>query len=321
MSENVKSRDEWILDSIGKRLTKRNLIDLNVKDMLNKSLRMFKYNGLPETIPQKDLELQLQVGGFSTFAEAKGDLYTFRSGLGGRPNPYYLPTISIVANPALNFNKELKIDEDCVVMRNDELYLGLIPLFNKYATFIAEAEISLKQAIINARVPALIQADNDNSEASAREFLKKITDGDDYGVIASNEFFEGIKTHDFFRQSPIRDLIETIQYYRGSWFNSIGIQSTFNMKREALNSAETALNDDILYPTIDTMLECRRIGLEKVNKMFGTNITVELDSVWKQNREQEKLDLELKEAEIDTKTSENNPEESKGEGEKENENS
>ena len=59
------------------------------------------------------------------------------------------------------------------------------------------------------------------------------------------------------------------------------------MKREALNSAESALNDDILYPLIDEMLEERQKGVEKINKLYGTNISVELSSVWKQLRDQE----------------------------------
>ena len=59
------------------------------------------------------------------------------------------------------------------------------------------------------------------------------------------------------------------------------------MKREALNSAESALNDDILYPLIDEMLEERQKGIEKINELYGTNISVELSSVWKQLRDQE----------------------------------
>ena len=71
------------------------------------------------------------------------------------------------------------------------------------------------------------------------------------------------------------------------------------MKREAINEAEATLNEDILYPALDTMLECRKLALEKVNAMYGTDITVEFDSVWFQNKKQEDLALDLKEAEIE----------------------
>lgn len=268
--------------------------------MLNKSIRIFKYKNLPETIPQKDLETILQVSGCVTIGKANdGKLYAFSAGLGGEPNPYYLPTLAIVTNPALRLSKTWTIDKDCVVMLNDTYYQGLMPLYSKYARLLAEAEISLKYAIINARVPALVQADNDSTYNSAVEFFNKIVEGKDYGVIASKEFFDGIKTQDYYKQPYIKDLIEAIQYIKGSWYNEIGLQATFNMKREAINETEATLNEDTLYPTIDTMLECRKIGVDKINAMFGTDIEVELDSVWKQNREQEHLTLREKQAEVD----------------------
>lgn len=268
--------------------------------MLNKSIRIFKYKNLPETIPQKDLETILQVSGCVTIGKANdGKLYAFSAGLGGEPNPYYLPTLAIVTNPALRLSKTWTIDKDCVVMLNDTYYQGLMPLYSKYARLLAEAEISLKYAIINSRVPALVQADNDSTYNSAIEFFNKIVEGKDYGVIASKEFFDGIKTQDYYKQPYIKDLIEAIQYIKGSWYNEIGLQATFNMKREAINETEATLNEDTLYPTVDTMLECRKIGVDKINAMFGTDIEVELDSVWKQNREQEHLTLREKQAEVD----------------------
>lgn len=293
-------RNDWVFGSIKNVLKDKDyLLKHTISQMLEKSIKMFKYNNLPDTIDTKDLELQLQCGGYAIWTEADGKLYTFRGGLGGTPNPYYLPTIAIVANPALNFNKSLKIDEECVVMLNDYLYQGLMPLFNKYGSLLTEAEISMKFALLNARVPALIEADNDSTADSAEKFFDKIELGEEFGVISSKEFFDGIRSHDFYKENYIKDIIESIQYIKGSWYNEIGLNAAFNMKREAINEAEATLNEDILYPTIDNMLECRRKGLEKVNKMYGTNITVELDSVWAMNRKQDNIALEKEEAEVE----------------------
>lgn len=299
MSDSIQ-RNSWIFGKLNNILNDKELLKKQlISQMLNKTITIFKYGNLPETITEKDIEIITQVNGYSIWKEVDGKLYVFYGSLGGEPNPYYLPTIAIIANPALRYNASLKIDEECVVMLNDYLYTGLMPLFNKYGSLLTEAEISLKYAIINARVPALLQSDNDNTYKSAKEFFDKIEKGDGYGIIASKEFFEGIKSQDFYKQPYIKDLIESIQYIKGSWYNEIGLNSQFNMKREAINSAEVTLNEDILYPAVDVMLQCRKKAVEKINKMFGTNITVELNSVWEQNKIQEDLALQYKEAEVD----------------------
>ena len=299
MSDSIQ-RNSWIFSKCNNILNDKELLKKQIiSQMLTKTITIFKYGNLPETITDKDIEIITQVNGYSIWKEVDGKLYVFYGSLGGEPNPYYLPTIAIIANPALRYNASLKIDEECVVMLNDYLYTGLMPLFNKYGSLLTEAEISLKYAIINARVPALLQSDNDNTYKSAQEFFSKIEKGDGYGIIASKEFFEGIKSQDFYKQPYIKDLIESIQYIKASWYNEIGLNAQFNMKREALNSAESTLNDDILHPTIDVMLQCRKKAVEKINKMFGTNITVELNSVWEQNKIKEDIALQYREAEVD----------------------
>lgn len=300
-------RNEWIFSKLDNILNNKDyLIRSLITQMLNKTTTMFKYKKLPDTINRKDLEILLQVGGFAIFKEVKGDLYAFRGGLGGEPNPYYLPTIATIANPALNFNGNFKIDTECVVMLNDYFYQGLMPLLNKYCSLLTEAELTLKFAIINARVPALIQADNENTRESAESFFDKIVRGEEYGIIGSNEAFEGIKSHDFYKQAYIKDTIESIQYIKGSMFNEVGLNAAFNMKREAINEAEATLNEEILRPFSDIMFECRQIGLEKVNRMYGSDISVEFDSVWEQSRTHDKLAIELQKAEINNLNVEDN---------------
>lgn len=295
----VKNRQEWIFSNVNILQNKNSLVRNQFNYLFNKTLRMFKYSNLPKTIPEKDLEIILQMQGYVTFGkDNKGDLYCFTSGLGGEPNPYYLPTLSIVANPALRLDKTFVIDENCVVMLNDDLYQGLAPLISKYANLLVECELSLKQAILNARIPAVVQADNDNTKESAEDFFKQIERGEGYGIITSKQFFDGLKAFSFNTNTTnIKDIIESLQYIKGSFYNEIGLSSQFNMKREAINEAEAVLNEDVLHPLIDTMLKCRQDGLDKVNKMFGTNITVEFDSVWKQNELEEEMQFKILEAE------------------------
>ena len=69
------------------------------------------------------------------------------------------------------------------------------------------------------------------------------------------------------------------------------------MKREAIGEGESSLNEDSLLPLCDEMLRCRQQDVEKINKMFGTNISVEFDSAWAQNVRE--LELQLAQLEKD----------------------
>lgn len=256
---------------------------------------MFDWKNLPDSIPQRNLELMLQLNGNVCFYSVNGTLYVFTGGLGGAPNVYYMPTKYVIANPALNLSKTLTIDEDCVVVRNDSLYIGLLPLMSRYATAMTEAEISIYDATINSRIIDLIVATDDRTHEAAKKFLQDVIDGK-LGVIAGNAFFEGIKAQPYGVQghSSLTDLVELMQYHKASFFNELGLNSNFNMKRESINVEETQMNQDALIPLIDDMLRSRQEGCEKVNAMYGTNISVDFASAWKDNR----LELDLIQKEL-----------------------
>lgn len=285
---------------ISKMLAGHTLYDLNSKercmiDLVNygfiKTNRMFTWSGLPDTIPSFILELYLQYNGNVCFYEHNGKLYVFVGGLGGEPNVYYMPTIYTIANPALNLSVQTEIDKDCIVIPNDSLYMGLLPIHKKYATLQVESELSLRIAIINSRIIDLISAPDDTTFKSAKKYLEDVEQGK-LGVIADNAFLDGVKTQPYgssSRGTVITSVIESLQYVRATWLNEIGLNANYNMKREALNTAETGLNEDGLKPLIDDMLEHRKIGAEKVNTMFGTNISVELSETWKAKNENENI--------------------------------
>ena len=252
--------------------------------MLRRSTQMFKYNGLPDSIPKYILELYLQTNGNVCFYKHNEKLYVFTGSMGGELNEYYLPTIYTIANPFLNLTKNLVIDNECVVVANDSCYQGMLPQFKKYATALVENELSMNIASINSRMISLISASDDRTLKSAESYIRHIFDGD-LSVISEDTFLDGIKVQPYTKvtNDTLSKLIEYNQYLKASWFNDIGLNANYNMKREAINSNESQLNEDMLFPTVDDMLERRQEGIEKVNKMYGTNITVELNSSWRYN--------------------------------------
>ena len=285
--DKVPNRSNWSFDVSGQDLSLDNLAEYYIKDTLIRTQKMFNYNNLPKTIPKEQLELLLQRNGYAVITKVNGELYAFYGGLGGEPNEYYLPTIATVANPALKFSKSMVIDKECVLIKNDVMFMGLMPLIQSTSYLLAQADISFKYALINGRMKAIVTAPNDEVKAALDEMFKQIEMGSSLKVVVDDDLMNELKVSPYGSNDNGIDIIELKQYIIGSFYQKLGIQSNFNMKREALNSAESALNDDILYPLIDEMLEERQKGIEKINELYGTNISVELSSVWKQLREQE----------------------------------
>lgn len=280
---------------------KEKSISQEIAYMFNRTQSMFTYTGLPDTIPQRMLEIYLQLNGNVCIASVNDKLYAFTGGLGGEPNVYYMPTVYTVANPALKLSKQYDIDIDCIVIPNDSFYIGLLPMFNKFATAKVENELSINIASINSRIATLISSGDDSTKKSAELYLQRIADGEQ-GVIADSDFLGELKAVPYGTTGThtVTDLIELEQYLKASWFNALGLNSNYNMKRESINAGESQLNDDALLPLVDDMLNMRKIGIDKVNAMFNTNITVDLNSSWKDNIEEVELKHEEMKADADS---------------------
>lgn len=249
--------------------------------MYNKTLTMFDYSELPETIPFRELEKILQQYGYAIITEVNGELYAFYGGLSGF-DAYYQPTHAIVANPYLNFNATLEIGKDCILIRNDDMRVGLHYLFQRYGYQIVENELTMVVNNFNSRMKTIITATDDNTAESAKEYLQDVIDGKT-GVVMGSKLFDGIKmdSPNHNTSSNVSDLIELEQYMKATLFNEIGLDANYNMKRERLTDGEVNQNDDALYPLVDNMLDNRKEGWEAVNELYGTNVSVEFSSIWR----------------------------------------
>ena len=260
-----------------------------IDDMLTKCNQMFVYTGLPDTIPKRILEKYLTENGNCIFTKHNDKFVILLGSAGGELNEYYEPTKYIVSNPYLNLTKEYTINsgdaDDCILIRNDCKSRGLLPLLSRYAVMCNDCEISINMLTNNLRTQYLISAGDNKTKENADIFIKKLIDGD-FSCIAENTFLDGVKVHNVVTNaSYIKDFIELNQYLKATAFNEIGLDANYNMKRERLTAGEVELNTSILIPLADDMLEQRRIAIDAINKKYGLNITVDLSSVWKMQKE------------------------------------
>lgn len=249
-------------------------------DMLNKSLTMFEWKNLPETLPAVEIEKQLQTNGYTIIAKVQGNIYAFQGGFSGQ-DPYNQPTKAIVNNPSLKYNGTFTINEDCVIIKNDDMQQGLIHIYNKYGTLLIENQITMLMTDYNYRMPFTISSKDDTTTQSAREYLQKVIDGS-LGVIGEAKLFDALKVTPTNNKgvNSFADLYGYQQFIEAQLNNTIGLATNNNMKRERLTTNEIEVNKNASYPLIDNMLRNRKQAVEKINKMFDLDIDVEFSSIW-----------------------------------------
>lgn len=272
--------------------------------LLDRTLMMFEYKNLPDTIDSYTLERYLQVNGVACVTRAPdGKIYCFNGSWGGPQDVYYRPTKFIISNPHLSqltgdstFTKECTIfgnePHDAVLMRNDKEWASLTPLIARYAVLMCENTITVRSATIMLRCLALLSAASDKEYKSALAYLAKLEAGE-LGVISSSSFTDGVKM-----QSPpsnngsyLTQFIELQQYLKGSFFNELGLRANYNMKREAIGLGESTLDADSILPLCDNMLKCRQEDIAEINNLFGLNIEVSFSSAWLENRLESSINI------------------------------
>ena len=264
----------------------KNLYDY-LRSILNRTLSMFQYDNLPDTLKGSILEDQMQENGYTVIFEYQNNLYSTVAGLSGREkSPYNEPTTAIINIPALNFNQTLVINKECVLIKNDDLMVGLLPTILKHGTLAIENEITMLLADYNARIQTLISAGTDQTIQDAKNYINQIIDGN-LSVIGESAFYQDLKTHDPSQNAKenFQDLVAYHQFIKSDLYNELGLASLNTMKKERLITSEVDSESDQIYPLVDNMLRNRKEGFAMVNKLFNGKINVDFGSTWKDKAE------------------------------------
>lgn len=291
-------------------LNKEYAIQTYIQYMFDRTNSMFRYTGLPDTIPEPIFEYMLQIYGSVAIIEWEGNIYAMRAQFGGPPDPYYRPTQCVIANPGLGMSDTFKIINHlppfartqwdsmppAIRFLNDSQIQGLLPMFARYAAQMAENDVSIRSAQINLRQQTVIVADTGVEYESAKEYMKSLEAGE-LAAIGKRPFLEGIKVERSTsgNTNMITQLLELQQYLKASWYNEIGLNSNFNMKSQYVSSEELNSTADIMLPLIDNMYQSRLSAVELINRHFGTSIAVEKNSAWEKKQQQADMSVDEQE--------------------------
>lgn len=251
-----------------------------INSYLNKTLAMFQYSNLPDSLPDLEIEKILQVNGQVFITEYKDDIVALKIDLiHDDVDVYGNATAGNVYYPDTKSYKKRSLDSG-ILIRNDYLGLGLLEIFKKYAYLINESALSLNMANFWKRTEKVFTANDDATAESVKNYLTKTEQGE-ISLVTSNLLYESLKV-----DSPqtsgtsMGELIEYDNYLKSQLYSEIGLYTNDNMKKERLITSEVEKGLNAIYPLVDNMLDNRVQGFEKVNEMFGLDIEVEFMSSW-----------------------------------------
>ena len=253
----------------------RNIID----GVLNKTLTMFLYTNLPETLPIEELEKILQLNGTGFVTVIDEQLVVLKGFYNYDKVDIYNRPLEI--NCYLPDKKTFKMFNisDGVVIKNDYLERGLLPIFKKWGYLINESELTLIIANRYKRMVKTFIANDDPTAESVRTYLTKVDNGES-SVITSSILWDSIQIDGETNTNTLHELIEYDNYIKSELYKEIGLYSNDNMKKERLITSEVETGMNSIFPLVDNMLNCRKQAIDKINKKFNTNIDVEFTSSW-----------------------------------------
>ena len=308
-ASKVPRRNDWKFFnnyiSFNNEYSMAELVEYYMANMFNRTLMMFEWKNLPDNMDSFDMEKFTQLKGFTLFIYDEKDgsrYYVLEGSKYDNISWNYEATKSLIVNPALKgLEQKYEIGKNCVLIRNDYVCVGLYPIIEKNSIDIANTDVSIRYAQFNTRFKTLFTASDDNDKDSVDGIIENIWNGLKPAAVVTNDLYkksiEGIQ-YSHSQNTDIKDLIELKQYQLAQFFIELGINANYNMKKESVSADEFRMNDDALMPLIDQMLACRKKACKEINKIFGLNVDVELNSAWLKIAQEVVNEVKQEEAEV-----------------------
>lgn len=172
------------------------------------------------------------------------------------------------------YSGQRTIGKDVIVIDNNSIRNPIYPLIHHYSSLIAHAEVTLVNALVNARDAGGIPVvSTSKQKTSVDEYLSRLYNGQ-YGTVTDPGAL-GIELAGTDRKTgqTIHEIIEIREKLIKSFYSDIGVRSAFE-KRNNTVQAEVEADTSLLLLNLADMIKCREVGCEQVNEMFGTNWSV-----------------------------------------------
>lgn len=254
---------------------------------LNILLDMFEWEGLPETVPARFLEMILHSKGEVFIGRENEDdpLVAAIGSLSGDIDDYSMGTDCVAVTPCQSLQGK----------RNIDIAYGIN---NKTATpdtllywlshMLAENDRSMELVSIYARLLPIMKVRDEKDKQMFDELISKLIDGDPKAFASRNALAEALGENG----SDILDITDPEQTDKLQYLSRFAddiIKRFYNFYGQPLqtqNKAAQSISDELhgmdsvsfILPL--QMLQCRQALADNINKIFGLDVSVRFSQPW-----------------------------------------
>ena len=248
-------------------------------ELFERTMRLFEEKTDP--VPPEEIEMRLVIQGHCGIAnmpkrfKEKGGLTAFF----GNPNgvgkyitrlPYYC-----VHSPV--WSKNLKVDDQVIVIYNNVIHNPLLDLVHHYAQILAHTDVTYIHAAVDLRdAQGSFVAQNNPQKESISAYLRAKFNGKFSHITDMGGMGVDVIGQNNTTKASLYDLWNTRERIISSFMSCLGVKSALDKNS---NTVVDEVNAEVpaLLINLDDMLKCRKEGFEKVNDLFGTSWTVKLN--------------------------------------------
>lgn len=248
-------------------------------------LEMFDWKNLPDTIPKRFLESILHTSGEVFISRINDKLIASGGTLSGDVDEYGLGTDCIAVCPRGEARGQRNVDI-AYGINNDTATPDMLLYWITH--LLSETDKSIKLNVIYSRLLKIPKVATEKDKSMFEELLKKVMDGDPQAFASSNaldlEFGTGTEVFELTDSNKIDKLPYLTQFFDDTlkrFYNFYGQPMQNQNKRAQSISDEIHGQDSVSFIIPLQMLRCRQALADNINKIFGTDISVDFSPLWR----------------------------------------
>lgn len=238
------------------------------------AISMFKWNGLPDSVDPRFLELTLFSDGMAVFFkdDVMDKYLALQTMIGGNLDVYRIPKIR-TAYASNGYN--MRLDENnSVIIFNNMLHTNCLVDIELFAQKLYECDRTMLVNIKAQKTPVMITCD-ENQRLTMKNLYAQYEGNEPF--IFGNKDIDMQKVQALITGAPyISDkLYETKTQIWNEAMTYLGISNVSIIKKERMVTDEVSRNMGSTVASRYTRLEMRKQACKQINAMFGLNVDVE----------------------------------------------